>query len=392
MLSISNANVVDVRTGEIQSGQTLELQDGHIQKISSSSRNHRDVDIDLGGRFVVPGLVSCHAHLSAVYPFASADPHEASAAAALRAASRAREALHAGVTTIRCVGESGRADIFLKEAEVKGLVESPRVLAGGRMLSVTGGHGHSFFGRIANGADAWLEAAREELHLGADHIKVCLTGGIAEAGENLSEMQMTDNEIASAVRATREHQTYVVAHAASAESIKRGLALGIRSFEHGYEMDDECVEAMAAQGVFYGATLCVTRMPTFMKWQGFTPWQIERSQSAGKRHMESFRRAVSAGVKLVNSTDYAPGAPSDGTTIVVREMEHMMEGGVTPLGALQAATVNGAELCGLEDELGTVQEGKCADLLILQSDPVTDAASMRGICGVIHRGRVVRYA
>lgn len=390
-MRLMNCNVVDVRTGEVIADRTIDIADGVIAEISDSRAGNGGDVVDVAGGFVLPGLITCHAHLSAVYPFASGDPGESAAAAAFRAGKRARDALYAGVTTLRCVGESNRVDIYLKEAELAGLVSAPRILAAGRMLSVTGGHGHSFFGETADGADQWLAAGRRELHLGADHIKICITGGIAEPGENLQKSQMTDDEVAAAVRAASEHETYVVAHAAASTPIMRAIELGVRSFEHGYEMNDECVAVMAENGVFYGATLSVTRLPDFMRWQGFTEWQIERSQVASPRHLESFQRAVDAGVTLVNSTDYAPGAPCAGTRVVIHEIELMVEGGATPLQAVQATTVNAAELCQVSDEVGQVAEGYVADLVVLSENPVEKISAMRGIRTVLHRGELVRH-
>ncbi len=184
--------------------------------------------LDLGGAFLAPGLISCHTHLSIVFPFSETDQNEHPGLTALRAAARARDALLAGITTIRTAGEMHRVDIVVREAIARGWATGPDIVAAGRGVDVTGGHGDGFGVSVADGADAFLRAAREELVAGADHIKIFLSGGIAGKAEGFGECKVSLAEAEAAVYAARSHQTYVTAHAGDVEPIRLGLGGGFR--------------------------------------------------------------------------------------------------------------------------------------------------------------------
>jgi imidazolonepropionase-like amidohydrolase len=146
-------------------------------------------------------LISVHTHLSVVYPFSATDPDESAGETALRSLSRAQDALHAGVTTIRCVHEQNRADFLVRAAAQEGWIQAPRILGAGRAVSTTGGHGHGMACSYADGYDGFLRAAREELAAGADHVKIFITGGIARQGETFDGAEMTVDEMRAVVRA-----------------------------------------------------------------------------------------------------------------------------------------------------------------------------------------------
>ena len=269
-------------------------------------------------------------------------------------------------------------------------MQVPRIFGAGQALSTTGGHGWGSGCSYADGPDQFLAAARAELAAGADHIKVFITGGLAHAGEVMTGMQITTAEVSSAVRAASEKGKYVVAHAANSAAIREALAAGVRSFEHAYELDDETAQALAAAGAFLTPTLCVTRMPHWMRAHAFTPDQVERAMAAGPQHLDSIKRAVDAGVTLVNGTDYPPGEPGDGAVVAVHEMEFMADAGLDPAAALRSITVNPARLLGAERELGRVQEGFLADLIAVDSDPTRSVTALREISFVLAAGSVVR--
>jgi imidazolonepropionase-like amidohydrolase len=386
---LTNCKVVDVESGGLMGDAAIEVESGIIRRIGAPPRQAENV-IDLGGSYVVPGLVTCHAHLGQVYPFEATDTTESPARTALRALKRARDSLLAGVTTLRCVSEMHAVDIYLRDAAVAGWVEIPRLLAGGRSLTISGGHG-SHFGSsvVADGEDAFLAAARQEIAIGADHLKIFITGGIAESVENLDEPEMTPAEIRAVVTAARQAKKYVVAHAAASKPIMEALSAGVRSFEHAYSLDKATAQALAAADVFLGPTLSVTRLPDFMRETGFTEWQIAHALSVGPRHLESIRNAVEAGVTLVNSTDYPPGASINGTSVVVNELQLMVEAGLSPFEALRASTINGARLCNVDDITGSICTGKSADLLVIDGDPSQDVNAMKGLRLVMAAGRIV---
>jgi imidazolonepropionase-like amidohydrolase len=386
---LANCKILDVVTGEVSSETNLSVTGIRIGAISPTVKAQDELVIDLQGRYVMPGLFSCHAHLSMEYPFSAMSLDEPSALTAFRAAKKAKEALHAGVTTLRCVGEKHRVDVQLKKAGQMGLITSPRVLAAGHVLTVTGGHGGATIATVVDGAEGFLAAGRRELALGADHLKICISGGLAEPGELLDEPQMSAEEIKAVVFAARQNGTYVTAHAGGSLAVREAVSLGVRCFEHGYRLDDETVAAMAQNKAALCPTLCVTSLPDFMRREGFTEWQIGRSQEAHLDHVASFKRAVNVGVALISGTDYLPAAQDDGAAMAIREMELMAEFGATPLQVIQSATVNPAQLCGLGTTTGRVETGFEADLLVLDESPMESVGNLRSIAMVIRAGEVV---
>ena len=385
---LTDARVVDVVTGEIRDGVSVEISEGRIGSIQIQPGAGERISLD--GRYLVPGLISVHTHLSVVYPFSATDENENPGLTVLRSYQRAQDALRAGVTTIRCVHELNQADLLLAEAARAGWADVPRIVGAGRAISTTGGHGDGIGSVIADGPEAFREAALAELDSGCSHIKVFITGGIANMGEKFDHPEMSLAEMQATVEAASDRDTYVVAHAGSSLAIKRALDAGIRSFEHAYDLDEETAGRMAAKGVFLTPTLCVTRSQEWMRWKGFEEFQIETSLQVGPMHLASIRRAVAAGVTMVNGTDYPPGDPIGGTSVAVHEMGLMEGAGLRPQLALAGATSNAARLLGLESEIGTVEEGKVADLVAVEENPLSDVAAMRDISFVMQSGRVVR--
>lgn len=385
---LTDARVVDVVTGEIRDGVSVEISGGRIGAIRKQPGTGERMS--LGGRYLVPGLISVHTHLSVVYPFSATDEKENPGLTVLRAYGRAQDALRAGITTIRCVHELNRADLLLAEAARAGWADVPRIVGAGRALGVPGGHGDGHGSVIADGPEAFREAALAELDAGCSHVKVFITGGIAGLGETFDRPEMSKAEMQATVDAAARRDTYVVAHAASSLAINWALDAGIRSFEHAYDLDADTAGRMAAAGVFLTPTLCVTRSQEWMRWKGFEDFQIETSLRVGPMHLTSIRRAVAAGVTMVNGTDYPPGDPIEGTSVAVYEMGLMQGAGLRPQLALAGATSNAARLLGMESEIGTIEEGKVADLVAVEENPIFDVAAMRDISFVMQSGRVVR--
>jgi imidazolonepropionase-like amidohydrolase len=390
---LTGGHIVDVRTGSITRDAAVEVTGGRIGAIKRNAEVPTGVNVrDIAGRYVLPGLISVHTHLSVVYPFSATDPDESAGETALRSLSRAQDALHAGVTTIRCVHEQNRADFLVRAAAQEGWIQAPRILGAGRAVSTTGGHGHGMACSYADGYDGFLRAAREELAAGADHVKIFITGGIARQGETFDGAEMTVDEMRAVVRAADERGKYVVAHAGDAAAIRQALEAGVRSFEHAYTLDDETVAEMSRRKVFLTPTLCVTRCPEWMADHSFTKWQIERAIEVGPRHLEGIRSAVRLGdgITFVSGTDYPPGEPIEDTVVAVREMEFLTEAGLSPQQALRAGTIDAARLVRADHEIGAVETGYIADLIVTDADPTSDVAALRHIGFVMQAGRIVR--
>lgn len=386
---LENANIVNVETGEILRGYTMELESGLIKSIEKFSffTHH---GIDCTGMYLLPGIISVHSHLSVVYPFSATDEQENSAQSVLRALSRARDALMAGVTSVRSVHEINMADLHLRNASESGLVQVPRIFGAGRALSTTGGHGKGAGCVYVDGYDEFFKAAVEEIEKGADHIKVFISGGIADAHESLDGAQMSMEEMTAVVDAVNAKGKYVVAHAANSESISMALDAGFRSFEHAYFLNELTAKKMRDRNVFLTPTLCVTRCPEWMADHSFTKEQIAKAMEIGPIHLKSIRTAIEAGVTIVAGTDYPPGEPIEDTYVAAREMEFLVHAGASPLQALQAGTITAARLLRAENEIGKLEVGMVADVIACRKDPTSDLSAIRNIELVIQSGTVVR--
>ena len=384
-----NANVVDVLTGERLRGRAVETApDGTVARVAAAPPPGLGEVTDVAGRWLLPGLISCHTHLSIV--FGPADEDEHPALTAYRAATRATQALRAGITTIRCVHEQNRADLLLRTAVGRGWYAAPRIFGAGQAVSTPDGHGAGGGCAYACGEREFYAAALAELKAGADHVKVFISGGLNRAGEDLWRPELTDGELRGAVRAAAEHDTYVVAHSGGAQVIRQALAQGVRCFEHIYSLDDETAARLAQPDVFVTPTLCVTRSAGWMRDAGFPESSIERHLAAGEEHLTSVRRAIRAGVTLVNGTDIPPGDLVEGTPAAVYESLMLAEAGLSPLSSLQSASVHAARLLGIGDRVGQIRPGFAADFVAVAADPLADLAAMRTISLVVQGGRVVR--
>jgi imidazolonepropionase-like amidohydrolase len=348
--------------------------------------------VDLRGDHVLPGLVNMHVHLSLGLPGRLGDAvHRANLAElVLLMADSARRTLHAGVTTVRLVGESRYADFALRTAIDAGAVDGPRIRTAGHALCCTGGHGWDADAVQADGPDAFRRVTREQIRAGADLIKVCISGGVAGEHEQIHTPQLTDDELAAVIGIAHDWGRKVTAHAGPAESVRRAVELGLDCVEHGYELTNEVTRLMAERGVWYVPTIVVSRCRDFLEASGVPTWLMERALSAGPRHWESLQSALRNDVPIALGSDMPPHAPYDETTATVRELEFMVEAGMPVLDALRAATVRPIEWLGLSDELGTVEVGKRADLVALRADPTRDISALRSLHLVMKDGRVYR--
>jgi imidazolonepropionase-like amidohydrolase len=192
------------------------------------------------------------------------------------------------------------------------------------------------------------------------------------------------------VKAASEHDTYVVAHAGESKAIQQALRLGVRSFEHGYVMDQETVDLMAAKDVFYSPTLCVTRSESWMRAKGFEEPSIQNALKASERHLESVKLAIKANLKMTNGTDYPPGDLVDGVPAALHELFLMHDAGLSTLKSLQSITSTAAKLINQENFLGQVREGFAGDLIAMRGNPLDDPQALREIELVVQSGEIVR--
>jgi imidazolonepropionase-like amidohydrolase len=386
----ANAHIVDNVSGEVHRDRHFEIVDGVITRVQIDAPDKSSEVTDLDGQFVMPGIISCHTHLSVVFPFSETDENENPALTAYRSAQRAQEALHAGITTIRSVHEQNRADLLLRAAIKRGWSKGPRIFGAGRAISTPNGHGSGADCSYAEGFDGFYQAALGELEAGADHIKIFITGGLAHAGESPDTPEMTDDEIAGTVKAAHEHGTYVVAHSGESQAIMQALSQGVRSFEHIYSLDESTASALASRGAIVTPTLCVTRSESWMRANHFEEHSIQNALRASDRHLESVKRAIRANIPLVNGTDYPPGDLVDGLPAALHEMYLMHEAGLDVQQTLASISTTAAKLLNQSDKLGQVAPKFFGDFVTVEQNPYEDLDTLRNITSVYQGGLKVR--
>lgn len=350
-------------------------------------------EADLGGAWVMAGLLNMHTHFSLSLPGPGGGEVEAMTPSmlALYMADGARRTLNSGITTVRCVAEKSHVELALREAIGRGWAVGPRIFTAGRALVCTGGHGHSGTDTLeCDGADEFRRGARAQISAGADLIKVMISGGIAGEHERIDTPQLTQDEIAAVIETAHAWGRKVTAHAGPAPIIEQAVRLGLDCVEHGYQLTTPVAELMAERGTSLVPTLIVTRCGDFFDTLGVPQWMQRRSLDAGPRHVESYRAALTAGVEVLLGSDMPPFQQTDGTTATVRELEHMAAFGLPAVDALRAATIAPARWLGADAEIGTVEVGKYADLIAMDADPTQDVSALRSLRWVMKGGVVVR--
>ena len=351
--------------------------------------------IDTSGTWLIPGLMNMHVHLGLVLPgkLTAELADESEAALALRMAMNARESLQAGVTTIRLTGDRAHADLDLMRAINKGQVDGPRIYSAGEALTISAGHGSQQSGRTKyDGPDAFIKGARTQISAGAQWIKIMISGGIATDGGGLAEALMTQEEIEAVVDAAHRFGVKVTAHSGSPPATNVAVDAGLDCVEHGYFLDRPTLKKMKEHGTWLVPTIVVSQPATapFFERIGSPQWYLKRRESAGKAHWRALEMAIEEGVNIALGTDQMPAEPNDGTTATAREAQYYVEAGMTPLQALRSATIETARLLEAEDEIGTLEEGKYADIVAVDRDPTKDIKALRNILLVMKGGKVYR--
>jgi imidazolonepropionase-like amidohydrolase len=317
------------------------------------------------------------------------------------AAENMRATLDVGITTVR---EAGGADLGIKTAQERGMVAGPRMQISISMLSQTGGHGDdwqvcgahmpAFFvahpghpDSIVDGPDEMRRKVRELVRAGADVIKVATSGGVLSPRDDPRHGHFRDAELAVLVEEATAAGRFVMAHAQATDGIKAAIRNGIRSIEHGIYLDDEAVELMLQRGTWLVPTLVAPRGVLVAADAGaaIPDAALAKAREVVDIHRDSFAKAVRAGVKVAMGTD--SGVTPHGENL--RELELMVEGGMTPMQAIVATTGSAAELLGLDDELGTLEPGKRADLVIVAGDPLDVGTLSERVEAVYMDGRLV---
>jgi len=345
------------------------IDDGSVAVVGDASDENVDERVDVAGQFVVPGMIDSHVHLMMdARPDAESVQGDSEATLAYRAAENLRNQAEAGVVATRDLGAPATVAIDAGAAVANDTITGPRVQAAGQNVVMTGGHGH-WFGREADGPDEVRKAVREQLKAGADVIKCMATGGVLTTGAQTGAPELTREELDELVDTAHTAGRPTAAHCHGTQGIKNAVRAGIDSVEHGTFMDEEAADLMADRDTYWVPTLSALKGIVENSDAGIPEQAVAKGQDAAERMAAAWEYALDAGVPIAMGTD--AGTPFNEHADVAHELAYMVEYGLDERGALEAATVNAADLLGLDDT-GLVEKGYRADLLVLPENPLED--------------------
>jgi imidazolonepropionase-like amidohydrolase len=394
-LVLTNAQLIDCVTPTPRPGASVIVEEGRIVEVLDGHRSPATQGhelIDLRGSYLLPGLWDVHVHLE--WPRLT---NPTLAEQTVQYGFNARQGLlEAGVVGIRTAGVPHFIDVGMKHAFDVWQPVGPRVFAGGYFLTTTAGHAlASEFAKACDGPNGFVKAIREQIQHGVDHIKLNLTGGImGPSWDRHWHSFLLPEELEAAFTICQQRGYPVMAHAANPEAVKAALRLGAHTVEHGYIMDEECLQLFRERGAWYIPTLGITHLtpgqattPWEKRWvdeRGLTPDLIRRAEAAVEEHRAWFRLALQAGVKMALGSDLRPLRDA-----VLLEMGLWVKDGATPWQTLLAATKYAAEVCGVGHDLGTVEVGQLADLIVVQRNPLEDIHHLHALELVFKARRLV---
>lgn len=402
---IHAGRLIDGRTDEVRSEMTIVVRDGRIEKVVDGYLEPGEGDqlIRLTDHTVMPGLMDLHTHLSFEHSRNSYTEKffMSEAEIALRASLYAKRTLLAGFTTVRDLGDNGRTTLALKKAIENGWIEGPRIYTATKSLATTGGHADPTNGLqgefqrdagplegVLNGPDEAREAVRQRYKAGAHLIKLTATGGVLSLGSSGDNPQFTDEELEAVVSTARDYNLAVAVHAHGTEGMKRAVIAGVDSIEHGTYMTDEVMQLMKINGTYLVPTLMAGEwVARKAEEPDYFPAVVRpKAATIGPVMQQTFRRAYASGVKIAFGTD--SGVSPHGEN--AREFELMVQGGMSPIEAILAATREAAKLLRVEDELGMIANGMAADLVAVPGDPLENIRLMSEIDFVMKGGQVFK--
>jgi imidazolonepropionase-like amidohydrolase len=394
---IHAGRLLDVKTGKTMTNQTILIQGDRIASVGADTRVPAGAQvIDLPNATVLPGLIDAHTHITMNPNFGYSRLAISVPRQALIGAHNAKATLEAGFTTVRNVGAAGYADVALRDAINAGDVPGPRMLVSGPALSITGGHGDNNLlpfeynaagDGVADGVDGVRHMVRRNIKYGADLIKIMASGGVLSKGDDPQASQYTPEEMKAIVEEAHRLGRKVAAHAHGAQAIRWASEAGVDSIEHGSYIDDAAIAAMKKNGTYLVPTLYLSDW--FManaEKIGTPPDLIAKAKDVMPAARKNVARAFAAGVKVGFGTDAAVYPHG----MNAHEFAVMVKLGLTPLAAIQSATVNDADLLSWSDKIGAIEPGKWADIIAVDGDPLADVTTLERVKFVMKGGEVVK--
>lgn len=398
--TVLHCGTVFTATGKLESQKTIIIEGNRITDIQNGyTSNPTDIVVDLKDKTVLPGLIDMHVHIESE---TSKDMYvkrmsQNQADVAYEAQKIAKTTLLAGFTTVRDLGGSG-VNISLRNAINKGLVDGPRIFTSGKTIATTGGHGDptngwrnditfpdKFDDGVVDSYDEARKAVRQRYQDGVDCIKITATGGVLSIAKNGKGPQFMMDELDGVIQTAKDYGYHVAAHAHGAEGMKRALKAGVTTIEHGTFMDDEAIALFIEKGAYYVPTIIAGKtVADSAKVKGYYhPFVVPKAIETGRVIQETFAKAYKAGVKVAFGTD--AGVYPHGYN--AKEFQYMVEAGMPMAECLLSATVTNAKILGVDDQIGSLEKGKIADIIAVSGDPLKDPKLMMNVAFVMKEGK-----
>ena len=392
---------IDTEAGHVLSDRYIRIEGERITQVGSKADigpiKAADKFIDLSDMTVLPGLSDAHVHLTS-----DASVHgykrltRSTPRAAITGVRNARRTLMAGFTTVRNLGAPGFADIDLMNAIDEGDVIGPRIIPAGRSIGITGGHcdnnllpyeSRQTAGGVADGPWAVRAKVRENKKFGAKVIKFCGTGGVLSKGTKVGAQQFSFEEMKAIVDEAHQLGLKVAVHAHGEDGINTAIRAGVDSVEHASFISDDGIKAAKRAGTYLSMDIYVSDyILSEGEAAGILAESLEKERVVGKKQRERFQAAAKAGVKMGYGTDggvYPHGQNG-------RQMAYMVQWGLTPMQAIQAATINNARLFGEDTNIGSIKAGKFADIIAVNGDVIDDITALEDVDFVMKSGTIYK--
>jgi len=397
---IKAGTLIDVQSGSVHSDQVITVRADRIVAVDDADAVEIEAGasfIDLGDAYVIPGLIDLHDHLTGDHRYHGYEGLQFSVAReTIFGVTNARKTLDAGFTSVRNVGASGYSDVALRDAINAGEIDGPRLRVSGPALGITGGHCDNNLlpaeyqyraAGVANGPWAVRAKVREVIKYGADLIKFCATGGVLSKGTSVGNQQFTLEEMQALVDEAHMHGRKVAAHAHGAKGIKTAIKAGVDSIEHASLIDEEGIALAKEHGTYlvmdiYNDTFILEYGASV----GMLPESLEKERVVGQLQRDNHQKAFKAGVKMAFGSDGAVYPHGDNG----KQFYYMVEYGMTPMQALQAATIHAADLLGWPNDVGSIAPGYYADIIAVSGNPLEDIREMEDVDFVMKGGVVVK--